>query len=117
MTSRASRDQLKAFVERIERVEEERKALSDDLRDIYAEAKGNGYDTRAMRVIVRKRKLDQDERLNQEQLVETYMIALGMGWGKSDENIDEALDRRRTEAGKAKAARTPRHDPPRGGTH
>lgn len=107
-----ARDQLRAFVERIERCEEEKKAIAEDVRDIYGEAKGHGFDTRALRVIIRKRKLDQDERLNQEQLIETYMVALGMGWGKSDENIDAALDRRRTEAGKAKSARSPRADRP-----
>ena len=69
-------------------------------------------DVRAMRVILRKRKLDQEERLNQEQLAETYMVALGMGWGKSGEDIDEALERRRTEAGKAKTERQPKADRP-----
>lgn len=105
MTEASAKSQLKAFVERVERVEEEVKALSDDRRDIYAEAKAHGFDTRALRVIIRKRKLDQEERLNQEQLVETYMVALGMGWGKSESDIDAALDRRRTEAGKAKTER------------
>jgi uncharacterized protein (UPF0335 family) len=115
MAGNSGREQLRAFVERIERVEEEKKALADDVRDIYGEAKAHGYDTRALRVIIRKRKLDQEERLNQEGLVETYMVALGMGWGKSGEDIEEALARRRTEAGKAKSERKPRHDPP--GTH
>jgi uncharacterized protein (UPF0335 family) len=111
MTEASGKSQLKAFVERIERLEEEKKAIADDVRDVYAEAKSHGFDTRALRVIVRKRKLDQEERLNQEQLVETYMVALGMGWGKSEEDIDIALDKRRTEAGKAKTARNGKPPP------
>jgi uncharacterized protein (UPF0335 family) len=60
--TRFAKDQLKAFVERIERLEEEKKATSDDIRDVYAEAKGTGFDTKALRTIVRLRKLDMDER-------------------------------------------------------
>ena len=76
--TRFAKDQLKAFVERIERLEEEKKALSDDIRDVYAEAKGNGYDVKAMRAIVRMRKQDKDERMEYETVLETYMHALGM---------------------------------------
>jgi uncharacterized protein (UPF0335 family) len=76
--TRFAKDQLKAFVERIERLEEEKKALSDDIRDVYAEAKGNGYDVKAMRAIVRLRKQDKDERMEYETVLETYMHALGM---------------------------------------
>jgi uncharacterized protein (UPF0335 family) len=72
------RDQLKAFIERIERLEEEKKALGDDIRDVYAEAKGTGFDVKALRVIVRLRKQDVNERKEQEALIETYMHALGM---------------------------------------
>lgn len=75
---RFAKDQLKAFVERIERLEEEKKALADDIRDVYAEAKGNGYDVKAMRQVVRLRKQDKDERAEQEAILETYMVALGM---------------------------------------
>jgi uncharacterized protein (UPF0335 family) len=57
-----ARDQLKAFVERIERLEEEKKTIAEDIRDVYAEAKGNGYDTKALRKIVSLRKKDQRER-------------------------------------------------------
>ncbi|MBN8968953.1 MAG: DUF2312 domain-containing protein [Rhizobiales bacterium] len=71
-------DQLKALIERIERQEEEKKAISDDIRDIYAEAKGNGYDVKALRTIVRKRKQDPAAREEQETILETYMHALGM---------------------------------------
>ena len=76
--TRFAKDQLKAFVERIERLEEEKKTISDDIRDVYAEAKGNGYDTKALRTIVRMRKQDANERAEQETILETYMQALGM---------------------------------------
>jgi uncharacterized protein (UPF0335 family) len=72
------RDQLKAFIERIERLEEEKKALGDDIRDVYAEAKGTGFDVKALRAIVRMRKQDANERKEQEALIETYLHALGM---------------------------------------
>jgi uncharacterized protein (UPF0335 family) len=72
------RDQLKAFVERIERLEEEKKAIADDIRDVYAEAKGSGFEVKALRQIVRLRKQDVDERKEYETILETYMHALGM---------------------------------------
>jgi len=75
---RFAKDQLKAIIERIERLEEEKKATSDDIRDVYAEAKGNGFDAKALRTIVRLRKLDSDERREQEEILETYLQALGM---------------------------------------
>ena len=76
--TRFAKDQLKAIIERIERLEEEKKATSDDIRDVYAEAKGNGFDVKALRTIVRLRKQDVDERRKQETVLETYMHALGM---------------------------------------
>ena len=76
--TRFAKDQLKAIIERIERLEEEKKATSDDIRDVYAEAKGNGFDAKALRAIVRMRKMDSDERREQEEILETYMHALGM---------------------------------------
>ena len=76
--TRFAKDQLKAFVERIERLEEEKKATADDIRDVYAEAKGNGFDVKALRSIVRLRKLDTDERREQQEVLDTYMLALGM---------------------------------------
>ena len=75
---RFAKDQLKAFIERVERLEEEKKAIADDIRDVYGEAKGNGYDVKALRTIVRLRKQDKDERREQEAILETYMHALGM---------------------------------------
>ena len=73
-----AKDQLKAIIERIERLEEEKKTISDDIRDVYAEAKGNGFDVKALRTIVRLRKLDTDERREEQEVLETYMHALGM---------------------------------------
>ena len=76
--TRFAKDHLKAFVERIERLEEEKKAISDDVRDVYAEAKSTGFDVKALRTIVRLRKVDADERKEHEAILETYMHALGM---------------------------------------
>jgi uncharacterized protein (UPF0335 family) len=75
---RFAKDQLKAFVERVERLEEEKKALADDVRDVYAEAKANGYDVKALRTVVKLRKQDVNERKEQEAILETYLHALGM---------------------------------------
>jgi uncharacterized protein (UPF0335 family) len=77
-TTRFAKDHLKAFIERIERLEEEKKAIADDVRDVYAEAKANGFDTKALRTIVRMRKQDADERREHEAILETYLHALGM---------------------------------------
>lgn len=71
-------DQLRAFIERIERLEEEKKAISDDISDIYSEAKGNGYDVKVLRQIVRLRKQDANERQEMEALLDLYLHALGM---------------------------------------
>ena len=73
-----AKDHLKAFVERIERLEEEKKAIADDIRDVYGEAKSTGFDVKALRAIIRMRKQDTDERKEQEAILETYMLALGM---------------------------------------
>ena len=76
--TRFAKDQLKSIIERIERLEEEKKTLSDDIRDVYAEAKGNGFDVKALRTIIRLRKQDPNERQEEESILETYMNALGM---------------------------------------
>ncbi len=76
--TRFAKDHLKAFVERIERLEEEKKTIADDVRDVYGEAKANGFDVKALRAIVRLRKQDADERREHETILETYMHALGM---------------------------------------
>jgi len=73
-----AKDQLRSIIERIERLEEEKKAISDDIKDVYAESKGNGYDVQALRTIVRLRKQDPNERAEAETILETYMQALGM---------------------------------------
>ena len=73
-----AKDQLKSFINRIERLEEDKKVISDDIRDVYTEAKGNGYDVKALRTIVRMRKQDPNERQEAETVLETYMQALGM---------------------------------------
>ena len=70
--------QLKSFVERIERLEEEKKGLSDDIRDVFAEAKGQGFDTKVMRQVIRLRKKEPAERQEEEALLDLYMHALGM---------------------------------------
>lgn len=77
-TTQFAADQLKAVIERIERLEEEKKTISDDIRDVYTEAKGNGYDVKALRTIVRLRKQDANERAEQEAILEAYQQALGM---------------------------------------
>ena len=70
--------QLKSIVERIERLEEEKKAIGDDIRDVFAEAKGNGFDTKVLRQVIKIRKQDRNERLEMEALLELYLSALGM---------------------------------------
>ena len=77
-STRFAKDQLKAIIERIEKLEEKKKATADDIRDVYAEAKGNGFDTKALRKIVQLRKMDSDERREAEEILETYLHALGM---------------------------------------
>jgi uncharacterized protein (UPF0335 family) len=76
--TRFAKDQLKAIVERVERLEEEKKAIADDIRDVYAEAKGNGFDVKALRTVVRLRKQDKQEREEHEAILDTYLQALGM---------------------------------------
>jgi uncharacterized protein (UPF0335 family) len=71
-------NQLRAFIERIERLEEEKKTIADDIKDVYGEAKSMGYDTKVLRKVVSIRKLDQNERMEQEAVLDTYLAALGM---------------------------------------
>ncbi len=70
--------QLRALIERIERLEEEKKTIADDIKEVYAEAKGTGFDTKAVRVLVRLRKKDQAERQEEEAILDLYKAALGM---------------------------------------
>jgi uncharacterized protein (UPF0335 family) len=85
-TDSVAQDQIRAFIERIERMEEEKKAITDDIKEIYAEAKGNGFDTKILRQIVRLRKMDAAERLEAEALLELYMAALGMATAPKEED-------------------------------
>ena len=71
-------DQLRLFIERIERLEEEKKSMADDVRDVYAEAKSNGYDTKTMRKIVALRKMEAHIRQEADALLDTYRNALGL---------------------------------------
>lgn len=84
-TDSVAQDQLKAFIERIERLSEEKAAIQNDIKDIYAEAKGNGFDTAILRQIIKIRKQDASERLEQEALLELYMTALGMAVAPSED--------------------------------
>lgn len=71
--------QLKSFIERIEHLEEDKKTIADDIKDIYAEAKGSGYDAKVMRKIVSIRKQDRAKRREEEEILDLYLSALGMG--------------------------------------
>ncbi len=71
-------ERLKSFVERIERLEEEKRALAEDIKEVYSEAKGVGFDVKTIRALVRLRKMDEDDRDEQEALLDLYMRALGM---------------------------------------
>ena len=71
-------DRLKSFVERIERLEEEKRALADDIKEVYAEAKGNGFDVKIMRHVIRLRRIDKDDLDEQDALIDVYKRALGM---------------------------------------
>jgi uncharacterized protein (UPF0335 family) len=70
--------QLRSLIERIERLEEEKKTISEDIREVYAEAKGNGFDTKVMRQVIRIRKQDSSERQEEEAIRDLYLHALGM---------------------------------------
>jgi uncharacterized protein (UPF0335 family) len=81
--------QLRSFIERIERLEEEKKGLSDDIRDVFAEAKGNGFDTKVMRQVIRLRKKEPAERQEEEAILDLYMHALGMAPGPAPSGGEE----------------------------
>ena len=78
MTDNVSADQLRQFIERVERLEEEKKGISDDIKDVYGEAKATGFDAKIMKQIVRLRKKTRDARMEEEALLETYKAALGL---------------------------------------
>jgi uncharacterized protein (UPF0335 family) len=79
-----ARDQLKSIIERIEKLEEEKAAIAGDIKEVYAEAKANGYDTKTLRQIVRLRKQDSAERQEAEALLDLYLHALGMAPSAED---------------------------------
>jgi uncharacterized protein (UPF0335 family) len=74
----SAKDQLRTVVARIERLEEEKAALAADIREVYAEAKGNGFDVKALRAVIRMRKQDENKRREEEAVLVTYLHALGM---------------------------------------
>jgi len=78
MSDNVAAEQLRLFIERIERLEEEKKGMSDDIRDVYLEAKSQGFDGKTMRSIVRLRKMEKDARDEMDALLETYRNALGL---------------------------------------
>lgn len=71
-------DRLRLLIERIERLEEEKKGIADDIKDVYAEAKATGYDTKILRAVIRLRKMKPEDRREFEAVLDTYMSALGM---------------------------------------
>lgn len=77
--SEATDDRLRLLIERIERLEEEKKGIADDIRDVYAEAKAVGYDTKVMRQVVKLRKMRPDDRAEMETILDMYKSALGLG--------------------------------------
>ena len=79
MSEAIAADELRLLIERIERLEEEKKGIADDIRDVYAEAKSRGYDSKIMRQIVRLRKMETHDRQEMEAILDTYKAALGLG--------------------------------------
>ena len=78
MSDNVSAEQLRQFIERIERLEEEKRGFADDIKDVYAEAKSTGFDTKTMRSIIRLRKMEAHHRQEADALMETYRKALGL---------------------------------------
>jgi uncharacterized protein (UPF0335 family) len=73
-----AKEHLRSFIERIERLEEEKKTLADDIKEVYSEAKGTGFDTKVMRQVIRLRKMESADRQEQEAMLDLYLSALGM---------------------------------------
>ena len=76
---------LKSFIERIERLEEEKASISADIREVFAEAKANGFDTKVLKEVIKLRKMDSDERAEKESLLDVYLHALGMSLDSEDD--------------------------------
>lgn len=85
-----SSGQLRSFIDRIERLEEEKAAVAEQVRDVYNEAKGYGYDVKIMRKVISLRKIEPHDRQEQEELLDVYMHALGMAPAPADEETAEA---------------------------
>ena len=83
-----SKEQLKSIIERIERLEEEKAALSSDIKEVYAEARANGYDVKTLRSVVKIRKIDLDDRQAQEEMLDLYLNALGMIPGTKEPSVE-----------------------------
>ena len=77
-STNAGNQQLRSLIERIERLNEEKKAIGDDIREFFAKAKADGFDTKVLRQVIRLRQMDRQERLEQEAILHTYLVALGM---------------------------------------
>lgn len=86
-----SSEQLRSIIERIERLEQEKAAIAEDIKEVYAEARGNGYDTKTLRTIVKMRKMDLDDRQEQEQMLDLYLNALGMIPGGREDQKEKEL--------------------------
>ena len=81
MTYAVARDEIRAFIERVERLEAEKQTIADDVKDIFAEAKGRGYDVKTLKKVIALRKKDKDQRDEEEALLDTYLIAMNMKQG------------------------------------
>jgi uncharacterized protein (UPF0335 family) len=77
-----SGEQLKSVIERVERLEEDKKNVQEDIKEVFAEAKGNGFDVKIIREIIKLRKMDRDERYEREELLDIYRRAIGLGEGE-----------------------------------
>ena len=84
-TDSVAQDQIRAFIERIERLEEEKASIAGDIKEVYAEAKGNGFDTKVLRKVISLRKKDANEREEEEAMLDLYLQALGMLPGETEE--------------------------------
>ncbi|MEM8796958.1 MAG: DUF2312 domain-containing protein [Pseudomonadota bacterium] len=82
-------DQLRSIVERVEKLEEEKQAIAEDIKEVFAEAKANGFDTKTLRTVIRMRKQNAEERQEQEAMLDLYLQALGMIPGSFDADTSE----------------------------
>lgn len=104
--------QLQSFIERIERLDEEKKAIAEDMKEVFAEAKGNGFDPKIMREVLKIRKMEKSDRQEKEAMVDLYLSALGempLGGGMAQTVVDEVPSERELEA-RAQATPAPSYD-------